>query len=421
MDINSTYYRQLDRRMRKLEQENNALKKTVQQLISALSDEKSIRCFYFNSLDTSKFEQPLKDWYLMRMGKQLDLENPQTFNEKIQWLKLYDSTRQKADLSDKYKVREYIAEKIGKKYLIPLLGVWSSPEEIPFESLPEKFVLKATHGCKYNIIVTDKSSLDTDAVKEQLRRWLSEDYALHNGFELHYSMIDKKIIAEEYIENTSDDLCDYKVYCFDGKARFIEYITQRRRGLRTSIYDTQWNRLPVTASPEAMPAVTSRPENLEELIRVAEALAEGFIHVRVDLYILNDGTIKFSEMTFTSASGASKWDPPEYDEIFGKYITLPSTKANSPRDYQKFTNSKKYQSDFYAGTDFIKLVWKAAANANSYKLQQQFETGWKQIAMTDEPTYTVRGLASGVDYFFRVFPIVDGQQGRPLLIRTRTL
>lgn len=421
MDINSTYYRQLDRRMRKLEQENKALKKTVQQLISALSDEKSIRRFYFNSLDTSKFEQPLKDWYLMRMGKHLDLENPQTFNEKIQWLKLYDSTRQKADLSDKYKVREYIAEKIGEKYLIPLLGVWSSPEEIPFESLPEKFVLKATHGCKYNIIVTDKSTLDTDAVKEQLRRWLAEDYAFHNGFELHYSLIDKKIIAEEYIKNDNEELHDYQVFCFDGKAKFILFRTQGENEAEKGFYDIQWNRLPVITLPGISAADKERPKNLEELIRISETLAEGFIQVRIDFYMFNDGTIKFSEMTFTSASGASKWDPPEYDEIFGKYITLPSTKTNSPRDYQKLTNSEKYQSDFYAGTDFIKLVWKAAADANSYKLQQQFETGWKQIAMTDEPTYTVRGLASGMDYFFRVFPILDSQQGRPLLIRAKTL
>lgn len=421
MDINSVYIRQLSRRIRSLERENAQLRHSIETLHSMLNDEKKIRRFYFNSLDTSKFEQPLKDWYLMRLGKPLDLENPRTFNEKLQWLKLYDCSRQKADLSDKYKVRGYVAEKIGEKYLVPLLGVWNTPDEIPFDKMPEKFVLKATHGCKYNIIVTDKSSLDTNAVKEQLRQWLAEDYAFHNGFELHYSLIDRRIIAEEYIENTVGDLCDYKVFCFDGKAKFIEFITQRRNRLKKGFYDTQWNLMPVTNAPESAAADAARPENLEELLKIAEALAEGFIHVRVDLYILNDGTIKFSEMTFTSASGASRWDPPEFDGIFGDYMVLPTADTDSPHDFRKLTNNHAPDFKSHAGEDFIKLEWKADPNADFYKLQQQFETGWRQIAAPIEPTYTVKGLDRGTNYFFRIFAAVDGKLGHPILISGKTL
>lgn len=421
MDIGASFIRQLNSKLSKLERENAELKIKVDLLISALNDETRLRKYYFNSLDTSKYEQPLKDWYLMRTGKLLDLENPRTFNEKLQWLKLYDSTRKKAMLSDKYAVREYVAEKIGQKYLVPLLGVWNTPDEIPFDKLPDKFVLKATHGCKYNLIVTDKNSLDIDSARDKIRKWLAEDYAFHNGFELHYSLIDRRIIAEEYIENSTDNLCDYKVFCFNGRAKFIEFITQRRCGLKKGFYDTQWNLMPVTSTLGAEVADVPRPKNLEELIRVVEVLAEGFIHVRVDLYILNDGVVKFSEMTFTTASGACKWDPPEYDEIFGKYISLPTEMPGSPHDFGRLTNCSDQNFTYEADTDSVRLKWKADPNANFYKLQQQFETGWKKIAILSESAYTVKGLAPNTNYYFRVFTVADEKQSSPILISAKTL
>lgn len=269
------------------------------------------------------YRSELCEWYERIMGEKLNLKSPQTYNEKIQWLKLYDSTPLKTQLADKYLVRDYVKEKIGEEYLIPLLGVYDSFDEIDFDALPNSFVLKANHGCGWNIIVKDKNSFDKVDAKQKFDAWMNTNFAFSNGFELHYYNIKPKIIAEEYLENGNDDLYDYKVFCFDGKAESVMFLSERKIGLKMAFYDKEWHKLPFVYSYPRNEDEICRPNNLEHILGLAEKLSHGFAHVRVDFYVLNDGRIKFGEMTFTSASGISKWNPPEQDRIYGELIKLP--------------------------------------------------------------------------------------------------
>ena len=278
---------------------------------------------YYSTLPPEKFPEELKLWYKRVMKEELDLDNPKTYNEKIQWMKLYDSTPLKTRLADKYLVRDWVKKKIGEEYLIPLLGVWESFDEIDFDKLPNQFVLKANHGCGWNIIVKDKSTFDKEEARKQFDVWMHTNFAFKWGLELLYMNIPPKIIAEEYLENNDDDLYDYKVFCFDGKAESVMFLSNRQQELRMSFYDLQWNKLPfVYSHPQNLDEVP-KPKNLELMINLAEKLAEGFPHVRTDFYVLNDGSIKFGEMTFTSASGTCKWNIPEQDEVYGDLIKLP--------------------------------------------------------------------------------------------------
>lgn len=278
---------------------------------------------YYENLKPAKYEKEIKEWFHYTTGEKLHLDNPQTFNEKIQWLKLYDSTPLKTQLSDKYRVREWVKDKIGEEYLISLLGVWDKFDEIDFDTLPDKFVLKANHGCGWNIIVTDKSTFDKAAAKEKFDVWMNTNFAYSVGLELQYMNIEPKIIAEEYIENFDEDVNDYKVFCFNGKADSIMMLTERKKGLKMAFYDTDWNQLPFTYSYPRNSQIAPKPENLEQLIALAETLADEFAHVRVDFYIMNDGQIKFGEMTFTSGSGTCIWNPTEQNRIYGEKIKLP--------------------------------------------------------------------------------------------------
>lgn len=284
---------------------------------------KDIQYYYYKGLLPEQYEENLKEWYYNHTGEALDLENPRTYNEKIQWLKLYESTEQKANLTDKYLVRDYVKEKIGEEYLIPLLGVWARAEDIPFDELPEKYVLKANHGCGWNIIVRDQQSFNREDTKRRLNKWLQTDFAYCDGLELHYAMIHPRIIAEEYIENFNGEINDYKVFCFNGKAKYVMFITDRNTHKKIKFYDTDWNEMPFVYSYDRITEAVPKPENLSELICIAEKLAEGFTHVRVDFYRLNDGQYKFGEMTFSPTSGKACWNPPEYNRILGDLIELP--------------------------------------------------------------------------------------------------
>lgn len=294
--------------------------------------------FYCN-LDRDYYRTELQRWYRDRTGKVLSLDFPQTFNEKIQWLKLYDSTPLKTALSDKYLVRKYVAEKIGESYLVPLLGVWSKFDDIDFGKLPEKFVLKTNHGCATNIIVTSKQQLDICSAKQSMEKWLSTNYAFKNGFELQYMNITPKIIAEEYLENAGGDLKDYKVFCFNGKADCIMYLSDRKKGLRMAFFDLNWNKLDFTYSYPRIEEPIPCPPNLQKMVELAERLAAGFAHVRVDFYVLNDGSIKFGEMTFTSASGDCNWSDEQANQRFGDLIMLP-IKSPIPK-YNGYDSIKK--------------------------------------------------------------------------------
>lgn len=269
------------------------------------------------------YSQALKLWYERKTGKLLDLNNPRTYNEKIQWMKIFDSNKVKTLLSDKYKVRDWIARKIGAKYLVKLLGVWDTFDDIDFESLPKQFVLKTNHGSGTLIIVKDKNKFDREKARKKFNEWMKKDFALCNGFELHYSDIERKIIAEEYIENEASDLHDYKVWCFNGEPKYIQYLSERNTsGLKMNFFDLNWNEVDIRYNYPRSEKKIPKPEQLSKLIRLSRILAQHFNHVRVDFYILNNGDIKFGEMTFTSSSGDCKWIPEAADEKLGELFDV---------------------------------------------------------------------------------------------------
>lgn len=278
---------------------------------------------YYYTLPEEQYEEELKLWFRTKTGERLDLESPKTYNEKIQWMKLYDSTEIKALLADKYRVRDWVEEKIGKEYLVPLLGVWDSFDEIDFDTLPDQFVLKANHGSGYNYIVSDKNRFNKEEARTKFEWWMREEFAFRNGLELHYQLIKRKIIAEKYIQNAGNDLYDYKVFCFNGKAESIMFLSNRKEKLKMVFYDLEWNRLPYAYDHQINEEEIPKPENLELLIQLSEKLAEGFPHVRVDFYRLDDGTYLFGEMTFPSAGGRGIWNTEEPNLKYGKLISLP--------------------------------------------------------------------------------------------------
>jgi hypothetical protein len=277
---------------------------------------------YHSHLKKDQYPAALKRWFKKQTGLELDLENPRTFSEKIQWLKLYDSTQQKADLSDKYLVREWVKEKIGEKYLVELYGVWDDPDDIDFDSLPESFVLKTNHSSSWNIIVKDKSSLNIKKTRRTLKRWLSLDYSFCCGLQLHYSLIKRRVIAERYLEN-KDGLDDYKFLCFNGKPYYIWKDVGRfgKQHYRT-FYDLDWKLQDFRYQYPSLDESDNPPQCLSEMTELARILCQGFPHVRVDFYEV-DGRVYFGEMTFTCCSGIDRFYPPQMDEVMGSYFELP--------------------------------------------------------------------------------------------------
>ena len=277
------------------------------------------------NMDEKDLPELLKKWYKKRTGRELNLENPKSFNEKIQWLKLYDNSPLKTKLADKYLVREWIKENLGEEYLIPLLGVYDSFDEIDFDKLPDKFVLKANHGCAWNIIVKDKQKFDKNKAKKKFDKWMKRNYALKAGFEMQYKDIPPKIVAEAFIQDSKGELNDYKVLSFNGEPKFI-WIDQGRFSNRTeNIYDTEWNLQPFLLTYENSKEEVPPPKNLETMIEFARKLSKDFALVRVDFYNV-DGKIYFGEMTFTSASGVDVFKPAEYDLKLGEMLELPKNK-----------------------------------------------------------------------------------------------
>lgn len=279
-------------------------------------------------ISPNKYENKISKIYKKRIGKNINWNNPTTYTEKMQWEKLYDNNPLKSELSDKYLVREWVKEKIGEKYLIDIYGVWDSFSEIDFKKLPKSFVLKTNHGSGTIYIVKDKNKMDYNEVKNLFDDWMQMDYAFCTGFELHYSKIRRRIIAEKYIETDNDDLQDYKFLCFDGKPYFCWVDVGRFSNHKRNVYDLDWNLQRWNQSEYGNTGETiPKPNNFSEMIKIAEKLCQGFSHVRVDLYNVK-GKIYFGEMTFTNGSGFDKIVPDEYDLILGNMWKLDMRKEN---------------------------------------------------------------------------------------------
>ena len=267
----------------------------------------------------------LKLKYRAALGKKLDLKNPKTFNEKMQWLKLYDRKPEYTRMVDKYEAKLYVAEKIGKQYIIPTLGVWDRFEDIDFDSLPDQFVLKCTHDSGGLVICRDKSKLDKETAKTIIKSSLKRNYYYY-AREWAYKDVKPRIIAERYMkEENNDTLTDYKVFCFNGEPKTVltvvgghddENVTKRR------MYDTDWNLLPIGL--HGKPFVNEpqeKPAQLEEMLKLAKVLCANIPHVRVDFYVIG-GKVYFGEITFFHMSGIVQLDPPQWDKTFGNWISL---------------------------------------------------------------------------------------------------
>lgn len=265
----------------------------------------------------------LKFRYFVTFGRRLDLAHPVTFTEKIQWLKVYGRLEQYASLADKFAVYDYVRARIGDAHLAPLLGVYERANDIPWDDLPQKFVLKATHASGWNLIVTDKAGMDRQKAQQACERWLQGNYSPRSR-EPVYSKIQPRIIGVEYLGDPDTELFDYKLYCFNGKVRLIHVDTERYRGHRRTFYTPDWQRLPFSYTYPVRTEDVERPAALETMIELAERLAGTIPFVRVDFFYIH-GRIIFGEMTFFPDAGFGAFDPPEYDAIIGAYLELPTS------------------------------------------------------------------------------------------------
>ena len=267
----------------------------------------------------------LEKRYKELTGINMNIFNPTTYSEKIQWLKLYDPNPLRTDLTDKVKVREWIRNTIGQEYLVPIYGIYNNFEEIEFDRLPDKFVIKTNHASGWNIVVRNKKELDLNEVKKLLGKWLKLNYAFWSEYEIHYSPIKPQIIIEKYLENDDGCLTDYKFLCFSGKPRFVWVDFDRFNDHKRNVYDMKWSLQPwnqFTYANYLPQGGVPKPKNFDKMVEIATVLSKEFIHVRVDLYNI-EGKIYFGEMTFTNGSGFERLYPIEYEKIIGNLIQLP--------------------------------------------------------------------------------------------------
>lgn len=267
----------------------------------------------------------IKWMYKKKFGKSLDLHNPKTFNEKMQWLKIYDRKSEYTKMVDKYAVREYVSKKIGDEYLIPLLGVWEKFEDINFNELPDKFVLKCTHDSGGVMICKEKKYFDKNKAKLFFDKHLSNNY-YYGTREYPYKNIKPKIIAEKYLE---DEIIkqtpeDYKLMCFNGKVKCSFVCTERGsdNGLKVTFFDEYWKKLPFSRMYPASTQDIPKPINYDKMVELSEILASNIPFVRIDFYEVNN-KLYFGEITFYPGSGLEEFTPVEWDYKLGELIKLP--------------------------------------------------------------------------------------------------
>ena len=260
------------------------------------------------------------------MHKKLNLNNPKTFNEKLQWLKLYNRKPEYTTMVDKYAVKEYVASKIGESYIIPTLGVWDKPEDIDWDSMPNQFVLKTTHGGGNLgvVVVKDKLSIDKEVIIQNLKKSMKLDLYKRNR-EWPYKNVPKRILAEAFLEDkTTQELRDYKFFCFDGKVKalFIATDRQTREEPYFNFFDGDFNSLDFKQGHPRNVVLPEKPSTFEKMKEVAATLSKGIPHVRVDLYEVN-GRVYFGEMTFFHFGGIVPFEPEVWDYKFGEMIKIP--------------------------------------------------------------------------------------------------
>lgn len=272
----------------------------------------------------------VKYLYNYYTGKKLNLDNPKEFNEKIQWYKIHYRPKILNQLVDKYAVRAYVEKKIGKQYLNDIYGVYKTPEEIPFNELPNQYVIKTSNMSGYNLIVTDKGKLNKRKTYKLLKKWLRKNnYYYYRSREWAYKDVKSRLIVEKFLkERDKTSLIDYKFYCFDGVAKFVDVHIDRDNDHSQGCFDLDFNQLPFgkSGSYKTISSKLTKPNNFDEMINLSETLAGHFPFVRVDFYSVNNKSI-FGEMTFYPSGGRKDFFPNKYNKIIGDYFKLPKLES----------------------------------------------------------------------------------------------
>ena len=270
----------------------------------------------------------LQIFYFSEFGKTINFKNPQTFNEKLNWLKLYYRNPELVTLVDKYKVKKYVADKIGKQYVIPTFGIWEKFGDICFAELPNQFVLKCTHDSGGIVICKDKSKLDLEAARVKLEKSLRDDYYLW-AREWPYKEVKPRIIAEKYMEDQkTKELRDYKFFCFNGEPKLMFVATERgAKNTKFDFFDMQFNHMDIVQHYPNSKFLIKKPEHFEEMLLLAKKLSDGFPHVRVDFYEVN-GKVYFGEMTFFHFGALVPFETKEWDKKIGDWLVLPSNRLS---------------------------------------------------------------------------------------------
>lgn len=275
-----------------------------------------------------------KEWikiaFHLSLGYKLDLENPKTFNEKIQWLKLNDRNPIYTLMVDKYEVKKYIGDIIGSKYIIPTYGIWNSFDEICFDKLPKQFVLKCTHDSGGVVVVRDKDTFDKNAAKKKINRCLNRNY-YYSGREWPYKNVKPRIIAEKNMEELiqgeekgSQQMIDYKIFTFNGIPKIMFIATDRENAeveTKFDFYDMEFNHLKIINGHPCAEVPPDRPKNFEEMKLLAKKISKGFPHMRVDFYEVN-GNVYFGEITLAHWSGLVPFEPQEWDIKLGEWLEI---------------------------------------------------------------------------------------------------
>lgn len=267
----------------------------------------------------------LKMEYYFQTGRRLNLNNPKSYNEKLQWLKIHDRKPEYTQMVDKAGVKDYITKTIGEQYVIPTLGVWKHFDEIDFTTLPEKFVLKCTHDSGGLVICKDKKMLDKVSAKKKIEKCLKKNY-FYGTREWPYKDVEPRIIAEPLLEQANgDEICDYKVMCFNGKAKLIELHMNRHSDHHTQdFYDVNWQKTEISQGKGyggRSDIEVPKPSCLDEMLQLSETLTKDMAHCRVDWYVVN-GHLYFGELTFFDGSGFDLFDRYEDDLLLGSWINL---------------------------------------------------------------------------------------------------
>lgn len=279
---------------------------------------------FLKGMDDATF---LRRWYKDYFGKDLNLDDPKGFNEKIQWLKLYDRNPEYVDMVDKISAKKWVANRIGETFIVPTLAIWETVDVIDTDSLPDRFVLKTNHDNGGVVICESKASFDLVKAKAKLKKHLSQNY-YYVGREWPYKNIEPRIFAEEFIDDGATDcsgscgFVDYKFLCFNGEPRLMFTCSGRAQNdLRVDFFDMSWNLQPFTRHYPNSDIIPDKPAHFEEMKKAAEVLSEGIPFVRVDFYDTPSGPL-FGEMTFYPGSGFEEFEPSEWDDILGSWIDL---------------------------------------------------------------------------------------------------